>query len=180
VFDEPTWDWMRKDLQRNKDRPALFMMHESIAPPSFLGADRMRKMLEEHPNVIAAFCGHLHADVQFRSGGLTYLVCPGLGPNPRHGFKIVKVYREALILRTVEYDAENQQFEKVMKWQRVDIPESLQASVHRPLDREFKKRNYSEVPPHPRRNDPQLIERSLELIGPLMRFLGERVMSTEP
>lgn len=180
VFDESTWDWMRKDLKRNKGRPTLFMMHETIAPPSFLDADKTRKMLEQHPNVIAAFCGHLHADVESRLGKLNCLVCPGLGPNPRHGFKIVKVYREALVLRTVEYNAEKQQFEKVMKWQRVDIPESFQSSLHKPGDRRFKKQNYTEVPPHPRKSDPQLLERSLELVGPLMRFLGERMISTQP
>lgn len=180
VFDESTWEWMRKDLRRDKDRPTLFMIHESLAPPSFLDADKTRRMLEEHPNVIAAFCGHLHADVEFRFGKVNCLVCPGLGPNPRHGFKVVRVYREALILRTVEYNAERRQFEKVMKWQRVGIPASLQASLHNPEDRRFKKQNYSEVPPHPRRSDPQLLDRSLELIGPLMRFLGERVISTEP
>lgn len=180
VFDEPTWEWMREDLKRNKGRPTLFMMHETIAPPSFLDADKTRKTLEEHPNVIAAFCGHLHADMQFKMGDLKYLVCPGLGPNPRHGFKIVKVYREALILRTVEHNAEKQRFEKVTKWQRVDIPESLRASLHKPKDQGFKKQNYSEVPPHPRKSDPQLLERSLELVGPLMRFLGERMISTEP
>jgi len=215
VFDEPTWDWMRLDLKRNKDRPTLFMMHETIAPPSFLDADKTRRMLEEHPNVIASFCGHLHADVAFEmarrgqqdgpahstlarrasegdsapvprlrvglvSGGLKYLVCPGLGLNPRHGFKVVKVYRKALILRTVEYNAEKRQFEKVMKWQRVDIPESFQAGLHEPKGRRFKKQNYSELPPHPRKSDPQLIERSLELVGPLMRFLGESMISTKP
>jgi len=180
VFDESTWGWMRKDLKRNGNRPTLFLIHETIAPPSFLDADKTRKMLEEHPNVIATFCGHLHADVEFRLGRLQCLVCPGLGPNPRHGFKIVKVYREALVLRTVEYNAEKQQFEKVMKWQRVDIPESLQASLHKPGDRRFKKQDYSEVPPHPRKSDPQLLERSLELVGPLMRFLGERMISTQP
>ncbi len=180
VFDEPTWTWMREDLKRNKDRPTLFMMHETIAPPSFLDADKTRKMLEEHPNVIASFCGHLHADVQFQIGGLKYLVCPGLGLNPRHGFKVVKVYREALILRTVEYNAEKRQFEKVMKWQRVDIPDLVQARLHEPKDRRFQKQNYSELTSHPRRSDPQLIERSLELVGPLIRFLGERVISTEP
>lgn len=173
VFDESTWDWMREDLNHNKNRPCLFMMHETIAPPSFLDAVKTRAMLEEHPNVIAVFCGHLHADVQFRLGRLNCLVCPGLGMNPRHGFKVVRVYREALILRTVEYNAEKKQFEKVMKWQRIDIPESLQASLHRPGEHRFTKKNYSEVRPHPRRSDPQLMERSLELVGPLIRFLGE-------
>lgn len=180
VFDESTWEWMRRDLKRNKDRPTLFVMHETIAPPSFLDADKTRKMLEEHPNAIAAFCGHLHADVQFKLADLKCLVCPGLGLNPRHGFKVVNVYREALILRTVEYNVEKRRFEKVMKWQRVDIPELLRASLHKPKDLGFKKQNYSEVPPHPRRSDPQLMERSLELVGPLMRFLGESVRASEP
>lgn len=180
VFEEPTWEWMREDLKRNKDRPTLFVMHETVAPPSFLDAVKTREMLEGHPSVIAALCGHLHADVQFRLGRLKYLVCPGLGPNPRHGFKVVRVYREALILRTVEYSAAKQQFERAMKWQRVDIPESLQASLRKPKDHKFKKQKYSEVPPHPRSSDPELIERSLELVGPLIRFLGERMISSKP
>jgi len=180
VFDEPTWEWMREDLKRNKDQPSLFIIHETIAPPSFLDAVKTREMLKEHPNVIASFCGHLHADVQFQLDGLKYLVCPGFGKNPRHGFKVVDVYRHALILRTVEYSAEKQHYEKVMKWQRVDIPESLQASLHRPDEHGFTKQNYSEVPPHPRRDDPQLIRRSLELVGPLMRFLGESMIPSGP
>jgi len=155
-------------------------MHETIAPPSFLDAVKTRKMLEEHPNVIASFCGHLHADVQFRLGRLKYLVCPGLGKNPRHGFKVVEIYRQALILSTIEYNAEKQHFERVMKWQRVDIPESLQASLHKPKDRRFTKQNYSEVLPHPRSGDPQLLRRSLELVGPLMRFLGESMIPGGP
>ncbi len=180
VFDEATWEWMREDLKRNKDRPSLFMMHETIAPPSFLDAVKTRKMLQEHPNVIASLCGHLHIDVQFQMGGLKYLVCPGLGPNARHGFKVVEAYREALILRTVEYNAETKRYERVMKWQRVDIPEQLRASLYRPEGRAFNKLNYSELPPHPRRSDPQLIRRSLELAGPLMRFLGESMIPSGP
>jgi hypothetical protein len=180
VFDESTWEWMRKDLKRNKDRPTLFMMHESISPPSFLDAVRARNMLQDHPSVIASFCGHLHTDVQFQIGGLKYLVCPGFGPNPRHGFKVAEVHREALVLGTIEYNAHKQQFEQVVKWQRIDIPESLQASLHKPCAHGFTKQNYSEVPPHPRRGDPQLLHRSLELVGPLMRFLGESMIPSRP
>jgi hypothetical protein len=180
VFDEATWEWMREDLRRNKQRPTLFIMHENIAPPSFLDADKTRKMLEKHPHVIAALCGHLHADAEFHVGGLKYLVCPGLGVNPRRGFKVVKVYREALILRTVEYNTQEKRYEEVRKWQRVEIPARLQAGLHEPKSRTFTKQNYSEVPPHPRREDPRLLSRSLEMVGPLLRFLAESAIPSGP
>jgi hypothetical protein len=115
----------------------------------------------------------LHADVELQAGGIKHLLCPGLGKNPRHGFKVVKVYREALIFRTVEYNAGKRCYEEVMKWQRVDIPESLQASLHKPRGDTFTKENYSEVPPHPRREDRQLLRRSPEMVGVLLRFLRE-------
>ena len=176
AFDEATWEWMRGDLDRNQDRPCLFIMHEHIAPPSFLDAGKAQKMLEEHPQVVAALCGHLHADVELQVGRIKYLLCPGLGPNPRHGFKTVKVYREALILRTVEYNAQQKRYEQVMKWQRIDVPESLRSSLHRPKDGTFTKHNYSEVPPHPYREDPELLRRTPEMIGVLTRFLREGVL----
>ena len=82
--------------------------------------------------------------------------------------------------RPVEYSAEKRQFEEVQKWQRIDIPEPLQVSLHKPKDCGFTKKNYSQVQPHPRAADPQLIRRSLELVGPLMRFLGEGLMPSGP
>jgi len=173
VFDESTWTWMRDDLDRNKDRPTLFMMHETLLPPAFLDAVKTGRMLEAHPNVIASFCGHLHVDVQFEAGRIKYLVCPGLGPNPRHGMKHVKVYRHALILQTLEYNEAARRYEKVMKWQKINVPPSLQASLHKPSGARFKKDNYREIPPHPRRSDPALMRRSMELVGPLMAFLGK-------
>jgi len=180
VFDPPTWRWMRADLKRNETRPCLFVMHESVVPPSFLDAVRTRKMLEEYPQTIACLCGHLHADVQFREGRIKYIVCPGLGVNPRHGFKVVTVCREALIFRTIEYDAQRHEFAPVMKWQRIDIPERLQSGLHKTEPGSFVKQNYSEVPPHPRADDPRLVQRSLELVGPLMLFLGQHMGSHQP
>jgi hypothetical protein len=180
VFDEPTWQWMREDLQRNKDRPCLFIMHEHIVPPSFLDAGKTRKMLEKYPHVIAVLCGHLHADTQFETGGPKHLICPGLGKNPRCGFKVVNVYREALVLRTVEYNAEKQRYEEVMKWQRVDIPKSLQTGLHKPEDRTFTKHDYSEVPPHARREDPRLLLRVPEMFGVLIRFLRQVMIPSRP
>ena len=172
VFDEATWEWMREDLKRHHDRPSLFVMHETIAPPSFLDAGKTQTMLEKNANVIASFCGHVHTDVQFTMGRLKYLACPSLGCNPRHGFKIVTVHREALILRTAEYNSGKERYEKVMKWQRVDIPESLQGSLHAPKDGKFEKQDYSQRPPHPRKSDPTLVNRTMEMVLPLFRFLA--------
>ena len=66
-----------------------------------------------------------------------------------------------------------------MKWQRISIPESLSASLHKPPSRTFKKNDYSEVAAHPRRSDPTLMKRTMELVGPLMGFVGQ-VLNRRP
>lgn len=171
VFEESTWKWMDDDLSRNRNRPTLFLMHETIIPPSFLDAERARRMLESHNNVVAVMCGHIHLDLEFKVGRLQYFTCPGLGPNPRHGMKHAMVHRNAIILRTVEYDESQGRFERVAKWQKIDLPEDLAQNLHRPSGA-FAKENYRSIPAHPRRSDPSLMNRTFDLVGPLMRFLS--------
>jgi hypothetical protein len=175
VFEESTWKWMEDDLARNSDRPTLFFMHETIVPPSFLDAERARRMLESHTNVLAAMCGHMHLDLEFRAGRLQYFIGPGMGPNPRHGLKHVMVYRHAIILRTAEYNETKGRFEQVMKWQKIDIPPELTEALHKPAGGQFRQENYRSIPAHPRRSDPSLMSRTFDLIGPLMRFMGDAI-----
>ena len=54
----------------------------------------------------------------------------------------VKVYRHALILRTVEYNEAERRYQEVMKWQKIDVPAPLRASLHRPRSGRFKMQNY--------------------------------------
>jgi hypothetical protein len=173
VFEESTWNWMEDDLARNTNRPTLFLMHETVVPPSFLDAERARRMLESHTNVIAAMCGHMHLDLEFRVGRLQYLIGPGMGPNPRHGLKHVMVYRHAIILRTIEYNGTSARYEPVMKWQKIDIPLELSKALHEPASSPFRRGNYRSIPAHPRRSDPSLMSRTFDLVGPLMRFMGD-------
>ena len=173
VFDDATWHWMKDDLARNRDRPTVFAMHETLLPPSFLDAGKAREMLEAEPSVIASFCGHLHGDVEFECQGIKYLVCPSLGKHRARGMKFVKVYPHALIIETAEYDAAGGKYAKVDKWQKIDVPASLRAALHSPPGAGFEMRNRREVPAHPRRQDPSLARRSPELVPQLLWFTGQ-------
>jgi len=173
VFDEATWRWMEEDLTRNQDRPTIFLLHETIVPPTFLDALRARRLLETSPNVVACFCGHLHLDLEFQPTRVKYLVCPALGPGLRHGLKHVRVHPTAILLDTHEYDPASKRFRQVDKWQRIEIPAPLRAGLRKPAPGAGVKRNYSEVAPHPRTETPELNARVTELFAPLLLFLAE-------
>ena len=153
VFDERTWQWMRRDLEKNRDRPVVVALHEPIFPPTFLEATRLRGLLKDYPNVIAVLQGHLHADMDLRADGRAYLVAPALGPGHPPAMKHVLVYRHALIVRTVEYDATADGFRLVAKWQKIDVPERLRARLKRPPVGGFRKEQPDAVPPHAHRDD---------------------------
>ncbi|MBN2562480.1 MAG: metallophosphoesterase [Phycisphaerae bacterium] len=174
VFDAATWQWMRDDLERNRRRPTLVMLHETVAPPTFFEAEKLQHLLEENPSVIASFSGHVHLDLDVRHRGVRYLICPGFGENPRHGFKHVLVYPHALIIRTIEYNEPRRRFERVNKWQYVPIARPLRAALHRP-EGTFVKDNYAEIPPHPRRFDPTLASKKAEFLAGLMRYMSSRL-----
>lgn len=172
VFDESTWAWMREDLKRHATRPTLVFMHESVLPPSFLDAVPLRMLLASSPNVLAMMSGHVHADLDFDDAGLRQLVCPSLGENHRHGFKIVRVYRSALIVQTIEHEAGWPDYKPVNRWQRIEIPEALRAALHKPQGSSFAKLDYSEIPAHPRVHDPSLMRLTPKLIAPMLDFMG--------
>lgn len=177
VFDESTLAWLRRDLQQNGDRPALILMHEPILPPTFLDAGRLQRLLDDYPNVLAGFHGHLHVDMQVDSPVRPYLVCPALRPalQGQGGMKHVTVYRHALILRTLEYNQADQRFEKVNKWQKIDVPPALRAKLHKPRPGAPVIEDLDAVEAHPHRDDPELFKRKQELIGPAMAFFGRRL-----
>ncbi len=177
VYEDSTWRWLDGDLARNAERPTIFFQHETMLPPAYLDADKMRRKLEGSGNVFAAFCGHIHVDLDFSQNGIRHLVCPALGPNPAPAFKLVHVHQSAIILRTIEYDPVGQTFIETMKWQRIEIPNRLRGAMHFPPDGGFKKEDYCEIPAHPRASDPALLNRGAELFGPMMRFTATHGLS---
>ena len=172
VLDDPTWQWLRSDLEAHREQPVIFLMHEPAVPPTFLDAGRLQKLLDEYPNVLAGFHGHLHADLHVDTPARPYLVCPSFEPRLRGGFKHVLVYKHALILHTLGYDDAEQRFVFVNKWQKIDVPEPLRAKLHSPKPGGPIKQNYDALTAHPHREAPELGERQQELIGPALQFLS--------
>ncbi len=175
VFDEATWTWMRKDLEKNRGKPVILALHEPVFPPTFLDARRLRQLLDGYPNVIACFHGHLHVDMELERAGRKYLICPALGPTAQPAMKLVKVFPRILILRTIEYRKVAERFEIVNKWQKIDVPGPLGKRLARPPDNRFAMRNYDSVPAHARRTAPELAGRVDELVGIVREFLVEEL-----
>ena len=175
VFDKRTWQWMRRDLEKNRDRPVVVALHEPIFPPTFLEAKRLRGLLDRYPNVIAVLQGHLHADMELAADGRTYLVAPALGPGYPPAMKHVLVYPHALIVRTVEHDKAADRFRLVAKWQKIDVPKRWQARLRRPPPGGFRKESYDCVPPHPHRDAPELADRLGELTSIIQEFVGKEL-----
>ena len=171
IFDEETLDWLREDLAANKETPALVVMHEPTYPPTFIDADRIEKILDKAPEVVACLHGHLHVDMEVEKNGRRYLLCPALGRTNPPGMKFAKVYRDRIVFRTLAYDAAKSQFEYTHQWQRVVIPKSLQAGMKRPEPADGQGRNRSDVAPQPFVSDPALSRRLPEMILKLKSFV---------
>ncbi len=176
VFDEATWAWIRQDLERGPRRPTLVAIHEPFVPCTFLDAPRLRRLVDRFPQVIGALQGHLHVDLEFRSGHRAWWVAPSLGKSKPPAFKVVEVHADALVLRTVEYVPATDRFVMTQRRQRLhlDLPH-----LDRPLLPEtpgFSMENYRCVPPKPLVNDPALAGRSLELLWGIGRTLAEDLL----
>ena len=172
VFDKRTWQWMRRDLDASRKKPVIVITHEPVFPPTFLDAKRLGQLLDEHPNVLAGFHGHIHVDMEFNSNGRAHLLCPALGPTPRPAMKLARVYRHVIILRTVEYDKAGGRFEMANKWQKIDVPPSLRGGLAEPQAKRFAMKSYNSVPAHPHRDAPELAGRLGDLTAIVQEFLG--------
>ncbi len=177
VFDESTWAWIRRDLDRHARKPTIVAIHEPVCPATFLDAGRLRGLLDRHPQVIAALQGHLHADLEFLANGRTYLVAPSLGKSPLPAFKWVKVYPEVLVLHTIQYRRSEDQFRVVERRQRIEVPRLLRQGLSRPSGSRLVMANYDAVPPHPHRDDPTLAGRVGELMEVIRKSIGNDVWS---
>ena len=87
LFHDGHEDWLDHVLQMEPDRPTLIFTH---FPPftsglTFMdlsgleGADRLRNVLEHHPQVKLLVAGHLHRPIQTVIGSTLVSVCPSTG-----------------------------------------------------------------------------------------------------
>lgn len=173
TFDEATWAWIGDDLERGRRTPTLVVLHEPFVPVTFLDAPRLRQLVDRCPQVIGALQGHLHVDLEFRSGQRAWFVAPSLGKSKPPAFKLVEVHTDALILRTVEYDPATGRFATTPRRQRVrlDGPHLDRPSL--PASPRFAMENYRSLPPKPLVHDPALARRSFELFKAIGQSLTE-------
>jgi len=176
VFDEPTWTWIREDLDRSREDPTVLAIHEPFVPCTFLDAPRLRTLVDRYPNVIAALQGHLHVDLEFRSKDRTYLVAPALGKTSPPGMKLIHVHPEVLIVRTIQYDKSAGRFAATDRWQKIPIPKPQRGKPAKPPEPGFAMRNYHCVAPHPHIDDPALAGRKGELWKAIRESLGSDVL----
>lgn len=126
-LDRSTWKWLRADLDANRDVPTIFFMHVNVVPPDFLDAARLGFELSRRGNVVATITGHIHDDMEYRVGRMTHILCPGLGPHERHGFKAYDVYEDHISAKT--YEVEGDAYVFANKWQRVPFGKRLRADA---------------------------------------------------
>ncbi|MEK7867157.1 MAG: metallophosphoesterase [Planctomycetota bacterium] len=131
-LDRSTWKWLRADLDANRDEPTIFLMHVNVVPPDFLDAARLGLELSRRGNVVATVTGHIHDDLEYRVGRMTHIVCPGLGPHERHGFKLYEVHEDHITVKT--YEVEGEAYVFANKWQRIPFPERLHADASKGKD----------------------------------------------
>ena len=164
-FTEDTLNWIRSDLAANSTKPTLFVLHEPLWPPTFLGTSKVEGILKDSKNVVCGLAGHLHLDLDFNHGSFRQLVCPAIGLEHRPGFKLMSFYEDAIIIESCELNQASGTFFMADKWQRILIPRRLKPAVV-PLD--FK--NTSEMPPIQVGKNDALFERSKEVYNALMGF----------
>ena len=127
-----TWEWMERELSPADPLSVVLFLHENVQPPVFLDAPRLDALLEKSPVAAATLTGHLHFDLEFQTGRVKHVLCPGLGPSSRHGFKVVEVHERFLCVRTVEF--ERGEFRFVPKFQRIDLPHPARRPAGQPIE----------------------------------------------
>lgn len=179
-FSEATWNWLRADLAAHASQPIVYLQHETCLPPSFLDADALVKLFNQTPQLVLALAGHLHLDLEFTSGQWAQWDGPSVGRSHRPGFKLLSFYPDQIVATSIEWDNEAKAFRPVEKYQRVKIPKELRAELHELKPGEGTV-GYSELPPAPRTQDPQLdaleptIMRNVKSFG--LRFAIQRFIS---
>ncbi len=165
VFEEDSIKWMRDNLKANSAKPTFFVIHETVWPPFFIDATLTANMLNDSPNVLAVFSGHMHLDLDFERYSWRQLVCPSVGRSHRPGFKNLRFYDDMVIIES--YELSNGAFKQAKKWQKIDIPQKFRKG----LKTAHSKENASALPPSPKRLDKSLNDRANEQSNALMGFI---------
>jgi len=153
-----TWIWLKKELERNSRRPVVYFQHEPVQPPTFLDAGELDGLFESRSSVLLVMAGHLHVDLESRTGRVLHITAPALGPHRDHGFKVVEVYTDQLVIRTVRFRGGGYEFAR--KYQRVPIPKTLRGALS---ERPAAVRNLKKRPPRDTVFDSNLLLRQHEL-----------------
>ena len=81
--------WLEARLREQPDRPTLIVLHH---PPVWTGiewmtlgeeetwAPRLAAIVQRHPQVVSAICGHVHRPITAPWAGTTVRVCPSTAP----------------------------------------------------------------------------------------------------
>ncbi|WP_169544979.1 phosphodiesterase [Sneathiella aquimaris] len=77
-------DWLEKTLSEKPDMPTVIFMHHPPFKTGIVAMDRMGlneaekfgRVLENHPQVMRIFCGHIHRPIQSMFHGVMAQVCP--------------------------------------------------------------------------------------------------------
>ncbi|MBN1422111.1 MAG: hypothetical protein JXP34_25280 [Planctomycetes bacterium] len=169
LFEDDTLAWLREEIRRAAGHPVIYIQHENIQPPLFLHAGEIHRLLEGSPNVVLALAGHIHFDLESKLDRVLHIACPGLGPSPRHGFKVIQVYPRGILIRTVERGVDPEgtiRYRFVGKHQGVEIPEALGAAVRGPARIE----DFRALPARETVFDAGLRGREVELIAPFLIY----------
>ena len=89
-LDKERLDWLNTTLVSDKEKPTMIFMHHF---PFTLGhkifdkiicfaEDRLEKIIQEAPNVMAMVAGHYHHQASSVFGGKTFFIAPSVAPVP--------------------------------------------------------------------------------------------------
>ena len=165
-FLQDTKDWLQQDLQDHSRMATIYVMHETLYPPLFLDAEWTEGLLKKNKQVLAAFSGHLHFDLELKRTSWTQFVCPAVGPSHRPAFKFLSVFKDHILIRSYEWDTDKRYFKVADKWQRILIPNDLQRRGTAVVA------NRRSMPPRAKILDQSLLKRSKEIDNGLMMFIG--------
>ena len=170
VFEDDTWEWMKQDLTKNSTKPTLFVMHETIWPPTFLDAPQTEILLNANPHCLATLSGHLHLDLDLTHGSFRQFVAPSIGRSHRPAFKHLRFYKKLIVIESYEWNSNDNTFTQAEKWQKIDIPAELQKNLQK-QESGFNPVNKSQLPPLPKELDASLKDRAGECSNNLFGFI---------
>jgi predicted phosphodiesterase len=123
-IDDEQLEWLRKELEANKDKFVIIALHFPLIEPFksqthfFLEPDRTKlsSLINLYPNVVGIFTGHYHAAKLFKIKNKIHNSCPAIVQYP-NAFREIFVYKE---------DPKHITFD--FKWHPVNIEELRQIS----------------------------------------------------